>query len=66
MRKLLAILGSFLFFSISSTAAIASCDDFLNEFETTSLGVSYKKDSETGRITALMMMGEANVVSISW
>ena len=63
MRKLLAILVSLLFFSASSTAAFASCEDFLSEFETTSLGVSYKKDPETGRITALMMMGEANFLS---
>ena len=63
MRKLSAILASLLFFSASSTAVFASCEDFLNEFETTSLGVSYKKDPETGRITALMMMGEANFLS---
>ena len=63
MRKLLAILATALFFSASSKAVFASCDDFLNEFETTSLGVSYKKDPETGRITALMMMGEANFLS---
>ena len=63
MRRFLAILVSFLFFSAFSTAVFASCDDFLNEFETTSLGVSYKKDPETGRITALMMMGEANFLS---
>ena len=63
MRRFSAILVSFLFFSASSTAVFASCDDFLNEFETTSLGVSYKKDPETGRITALMMMGEANFLS---
>ena len=63
MRKLSAILASLLFFSASSTASFASCEDFLNEFETTSLGVSYKKDPETGRITALMMMGEANFLS---
>jgi hypothetical protein len=63
MRRFLAVLVSFLFFSASSSAVFASCDDFLNEFETTSLGVSYKKDPETGRITALMMMGEANFLS---
>ena len=63
MRNLSAILASLLFFSASSTASFASCEDFLNEFETTSLGVSYKKDPETGRITALMMMGEANFLS---
>lgn len=63
MRRFLAILISFLLFSASSTAVFASCDDFLSEFETTSLGVSYKKDPETGRITALMMMGEANFLS---
>ena len=63
MRRFLAVLISFLFFSAFSTAVFASCDDFLNEFETTSLGVSYKKDPETGRITALMMMGEANFLS---
>ena len=50
------------------TTVFASCEDFLNEFETTSLGVSYKKDPETGRITALMMMGEANFLSrnLAW
>ena len=63
MRRFLAVLISFLFFSAFSTAVFASCDDFLNEFETTSLGVSYKKEPETGRITALMMMGEANFLS---
>ena len=63
MEKLLAFLATFLFLFISSTNVFASCDDFLNEFETTSLGVSYKKDPENGRITALMMMGEANFIS---
>ena len=63
MRRFLAVLISFLFFSAFSTAVFASCDDFLNEFETTSLGVSYKKEPETGRITALMMMGEADFLS---
>ena len=63
MEKFLAFLATFLFLLISSTSVFASCDDFLSEFETTSLGVSYKKDPETGRITALMMMGEANFLS---
>ena len=47
----------------SSGNAFASCQDFLNDVDTTSLGVSYKKDPETGRISALMMMGEANFLS---
>ena len=47
----------------SSGNSFASCQDFLNDVDTTSLGVSYKKDPETGRISALMMMGEANFLS---
>jgi len=63
MRKLSAILASLLFFSASSTAVFASCEDFLNEFETTSLGVSYKKDPETGSIRAFLMSGEASFLA---
>ena len=45
----------------SSGNAFASCQDFLNDVDTTSLGVSYKKDPETGRISALMMMGQISI-----
>ena len=48
---------------VASGSAYASCQDFLDDVETTSLGVSYKKDPNTGRISALMMMGEANFLS---
>ena len=43
--------------------AYASCANFLDDVGSTSLGVSYKKDPETGKIVALMMMGEANFLT---
>ena len=35
----------------------------MEEFETTSLGISYKKDPETGAIRAFLMSGEANFLA---
>lgn len=60
-KLLVCVAGLLAFFT--SSGAYASCSAFLDEFETTSLGVSYKKDPETGKISALMMMGEANFLS---
>ena len=43
--------------------AFANCDAFMEEFETTSLGISYKKAPETGAIRAFLMSGEANFLA---
>ena len=50
-------------FSVSTSGAFADCDAFMDEFETTSLGVSYKKDPETGAIRAFLMAGEASFIA---
>ena len=49
--------------SLSAGQAFANCDAFMEEFETTSLGISYKKDPETGAIRAFLMSGEANFLA---
>ncbi len=49
--------------SLPAGNAFANCDAFMEEFETTSLGISYKKDPETGAIRAFLMSGEANFVA---
>ena len=49
--------------SLSASNAFANCDAFMEEFETTSLGISYKKDPETGAIRAFLMSGEANFLA---
>ena len=49
--------------SLSAGEAFANCDAFMEEFETTSLGISYKKDPETGAIRAFLMSGEANFLA---
>ena len=49
--------------SLSAGNAFANCDAFMEEFETTSLGISYKKDPETGAIRAFLMSGEANFLA---
>ena len=49
--------------SLSAGNALANCDAFMEEFETTSLGISYKKDPETGAIRAFLMSGEANFLA---
>lgn len=49
--------------SLSAGDAFANCDAFMEEFETTSLGISYKKDPETGAIRAFLMSGEANFLA---
>lgn len=48
---------------LSIGSANANCDGFMDEFETTSLGISYKKDPDTGAIRAFLMVGEANFVA---
>ena len=48
---------------LSAGNAFANCDAFMEEFETTSLGISYKKDPETGAIRAFLMSGEANFLA---
>tara|TARA_B100000886_G_scaffold260122_1_gene185010 strand:+ start:23 stop:700 length:678 start_codon:yes stop_codon:yes gene_type:complete len=48
---------------LSAGNAFANCDGFMEEFETTSLGISYKKDPETGAIRAFLMSGEANFLA---
>jgi len=49
--------------TVPITSAYASCDGFTDEFETTSLGISYKKDPETGSIRAFLMSGEASFIA---
>ena len=49
--------------TLSAGNAFANCDAFMEEFETTSLGISYKKDPETGAIRAFLMSGEANFLA---
>jgi len=49
--------------SVLPAAAYASCDGFQDQFETTSLGISYKKDLETGKIRAFLMMGESSFLA---
>ena len=49
--------------SLYAGNAFANCDAFMEEFETTSLGISYKKDPETGAIRAFLMSGEANFLA---
>ena len=49
--------------TVPLTSAYASCDGFTDEFETTSLGISYKKDPETGSIRAFLMSGEASFIA---
>ena len=63
MRKITHLFTWVCLILAGANPAFASCQDFLNDVDTTSLGVSYKKDPETGRISALMMMGEANFLS---
>ena len=48
--------------SISTSVAFADCDEFLNDFEATSQGISTRKDPETGAIRAFVMVGEASFV----
>jgi hypothetical protein len=48
---------------VSAKGAYANCDAFMDDFETTSLGVSYKKDPETGAIRAFLMVGEASFLA---
>ena len=56
-------LATTLFATIPVAGAYASCDGFMDEFETTSLGISYKKDPETGSIRAFLMSGEASFLA---
>jgi len=56
-------LAAALFATIPVAGAYASCDGFMDEFETTSLGISYKKDPETGSIRAFLMSGEASFLA---
>lgn len=50
-------------FSVSTSGAFADCDAFMDEFETTTIGISYKKDPETGAIRAFVMPGEASFIA---
>jgi len=56
-------LAATLFATIPVAGAYASRDGFMDEFETTSLGISYKKDPETGSIRAFLMSGEASFLA---
>jgi hypothetical protein len=56
-------IAALLFTTIPVASAYANCDAFMEEFETTSLGISYKKDPETGKISAFLMSGEANFLA---
>ena len=59
----LAVIAVVGIFNLSVSNAFANCDAFMEEFETTSLGISYKKDPETGAIRAFLMSGEANFLA---
>ena len=59
----LAVIAVVGILSLSAGQAFANCDAFMEEFETTSLGISYKKDPETGAIRAFLMSGEANFLA---
>lgn len=59
----LAVIAVASILSLSAGNAFANCDAFMEEFETTSLGISYKKDPETGAIRAFLMSGEANFLA---
>ena len=59
--KILA--STLLVFSVSTSIASADCDALMNDMETTSSGVSYKKDPETGKIRAFLMAGEASFIA---
>ena len=59
----LAVIAVVGILSLSAGNAFANCDAFMEEFETTSLGISYKKDPETGAIRAFLMSGEANFLA---
>ena len=50
-------------FSVSTSGAYADCDALMNDMETTSSGVSYRKDPETGKIRAFLMAGEAGFIA---
>jgi hypothetical protein len=56
-------LATTLFATIPVAGAYASCDGFMDEFETTSLGISYKKDPDTGSMRAFLMSGEASFLA---
>ena len=59
----LAVVAVACILGLSAGNAFANCDAFMEEFETTSLGISYKKDPETGAIRAFLMSGEANFLA---
>ena len=64
VSKTSKILASTLFaLSVSTSVAWADCDALMNDMETTSVGVSYRKDPETGKIRAFLMAGEAGFVA---
>ena len=46
-----------------SGGAFASCQDFLNDVDTTSMGVSVRKDAETGKIKSFLFVGEASFIA---
>ena len=48
---------------VSTSVAWADCDALMNDMETTSSGVSYRKDPETGKIRAFLMAGEAGFIA---
>jgi len=48
---------------VSTSVALADCDALMNDMETTSSGVSYRKDPETGKIRAFLMAGEAGFIA---
>ena len=59
----LAVIATVGILNLSVSNAFANCDAFMEDFETTSLGISYKKDPETGPIRAFLMSGEANFLA---
>jgi len=62
-RKLLTCGVALVAAATLSSHAKASCEGFLEMTESTSVGVSYRKDPQTGLPNAFMMMGEAAFVA---
>ena len=67
-RKFNRFLGSFIFcfvlFAMAlATSVEASCDGFTDDLTETSLGVSIRKDPETGKIRSFLFAGEASFIA---
>jgi hypothetical protein len=49
--------------SFAPRFAYASCVEFLDQIETVSTGISYKTDPNTGKIRAILMVGESGFLA---